>query len=140
MLGVDARDGLVAIKGWEETIHEDAVEFTKKMQKLGASRVIYTDISRDGMLEGANIPAIKRMAESLDIPVIASGGVSSVSDILALKALESLGVEGLYWAKLSTRERWRWVTRSKRQRSSHAPCLNSKGTINASNTGHRPAG
>ena len=99
VLGVDARDGFVAIKGWEETTREDAVDFTRRMQKLGARRVIYTDISRDGMLEGANIPAMKRLSESLDIPVIASGGVSTLADIVGLKALESIGIEGAILGK-----------------------------------------
>ena len=99
VLAVDARDGRVAIKGWEETTREPAVDFARRMQALGARRVIYTDISRDGMLQGPNIPAIKRMAEALEIPVIASGGVSSVEDIGALKALEGVGVEGAILGK-----------------------------------------
>ncbi len=70
------------------------------MSKLGARRVVYTDIARDGMLEGANIPAMKRMAESLDIPVIASGGVSTVADIVDLKALETAGIEGAILGKV----------------------------------------
>lgn len=99
ILGVDARDGLVAIKGWEETTSENAVDFSRRMQTLGARRVIYTDISRDGMMQGANIPAMKRMAEFLDIPVIASGGVSTVEDIRNLKAIESNGIEGAILGK-----------------------------------------
>lgn len=85
-LGVDARDGFVAVKGWEELTGERAVEFARRMQELGARRVIYTDISRDGMLQGVNAPAMKEMAEALDIPVIASGGVSTLEDIRSLKA------------------------------------------------------
>ncbi len=94
VLGVDAKDGFVAIRGWEETTREDAVSFARKMQDLGARRVICTDISRDGMLQGANIDATRRMAESLDIPIIASGGVSTLNDIIGLKELQSVGVEG----------------------------------------------
>jgi phosphoribosylformimino-5-aminoimidazole carboxamide ribotide isomerase len=93
ILGVDARDGRVAIKGWEETTSENAIDFARRMQALGARRVIYTDISRDGMLEGANVDAMRRMAEALEIPVIASGGVSTVDDIKKLKALEAIGIE-----------------------------------------------
>ncbi|MEN6356249.1 MAG: 1-(5-phosphoribosyl)-5-[(5-phosphoribosylamino)methylideneamino]imidazole-4-carboxamide isomerase [Armatimonadota bacterium] len=99
VLGVDARDGLVAIKGWEETTQEKAVDFTLRMQALGAKRVIYTDISRDGMLAGTNIAAMKHMAESIDIPVIASGGVSTIEDIKQLKSLESIGIEGAILGK-----------------------------------------
>lgn len=94
VLGVDAKDGKVAVSGWEETTSEEAISFARRMQELGARRVIYTDISRDGMLEGANVPAMRRMAEALDIPVIASGGVSAVSDIQALRAIEYMGIEG----------------------------------------------
>ncbi|MCE5315635.1 MAG: 1-(5-phosphoribosyl)-5-[(5-phosphoribosylamino)methylideneamino]imidazole-4-carboxamide isomerase [Armatimonadota bacterium] len=99
VLGVDARDGLVAIKGWEETTSENAVHFAVRMQNLGARRVIYTDISRDGMLSGTNIAAMKHMAESLDIPVIASGGISAVDDIKKLKSLENIGIEGAILGK-----------------------------------------
>ncbi len=110
ILGVDARDGRVAVKGWEETTGEDAVDFARRMQTLGARRVIYTDISRDGMLQGANIPAMRRMAQSLNIPVIASGGVSTVDDIRNLSSLSDVGIEGailgkaLYTGALTLRE------------------------------------
>ena len=99
ILGLDARDGYVAIKGWEETTHEEAIEFAQRMQALGARRVIYTDISRDGMLQGVNIPAMRKMAESLDIPVIASGGVSTIDDIIKLKEHENAGIEGAILGK-----------------------------------------
>ena len=99
ILGVDARDGFVAVKGWEELTKETAIEFARRMQGLGAKRVIYTDISRDGMMRGANIAAMKKMAESLEIPVIASGGVSTLQDIHDLKALENIGIEGVILGK-----------------------------------------
>jgi phosphoribosylformimino-5-aminoimidazole carboxamide ribotide isomerase len=98
------------VKGWEEVTGEDAIEFARRMSLLGARRLIYTDISRDGMLQGANVPAMKRMAESVNIPVIASGGVSTLEDIRKLKALASVGVEGailgkaLYAGTLTLRE------------------------------------
>lgn len=99
ILGVDARDGKVAVKGWEELTSEDAIDFARRMQGLGAPRVIYTDISRDGMMQGANVAAMRRMAESLQISVIASGGVSTAEDIRQLKAIESLGIEGAILGK-----------------------------------------
>ncbi len=99
VLGVDARDGQVAVKGWEETTSEEAVAFAVRMQKLGARRVIYTDISRDGMMQGANIEAMRRMAVALDIPVIASGGVTSLEDIRRLRDIEIDGVEGAILGK-----------------------------------------
>ena len=99
VLGVDAKDGYVAISGWEQLTNETAIEFSIRMQKLGAKRIIYTDISRDGMLRGVNIPAMKAMAESLNIPVIASGGVTSVEDIKNLVKLECIGIEGAILGK-----------------------------------------
>lgn len=91
IVGVDAKDGCVAVKGWQEVTNETAVEFAQRMQSLGARRVVYTDISRDGMLSGVNVRAMAAMVEALDIPVIASGGVSSVADIAVLR---TTGVEG----------------------------------------------
>jgi len=99
VLGVDARDGFVAVKGWEEITRERAIEFAQRMQGLGARRVIYTDISRDGMLRGANIAAMKQMAESITIPVIASGGVTTIEDITNLKSIENSGIEGVILGK-----------------------------------------
>lgn len=99
VLGVDAKDGKVAVKGWEETTSEGAIDFAIRMQGLGAKRVIYTDISRDGMMQGANIDAMKRMAQALDIPVIASGGVSTIDDITKLAALDDIGIEGAILGK-----------------------------------------
>lgn len=95
ILGVDARDGKVAVKGWEQVTELDALEFARDMQAIGARRVIYTDISRDGMLNGPNLPALSRMAESLAIPVIASGGIGTLNDITRVKELEHAGVEGV---------------------------------------------
>ncbi len=95
ILGVDARDGKVAVKGWEQVTELDALDFARDMQNLGARRVIYTDISRDGMLTGPNLPALRRMAEYLEIPVIASGGIGTLDDIRRVKELEPVGVEGV---------------------------------------------
>lgn len=99
VLGLDARDGYVAVKGWAEVTSETAIELARRMQQLGARRVIYTDISRDGMLQGVNAPAMRQMAEALEIPVIASGGVSTIEDIRTLKALECAGIEGVIVGK-----------------------------------------
>jgi phosphoribosylformimino-5-aminoimidazole carboxamide ribotide isomerase len=99
VLGVDARDGKVAVKGWEETTSEEAIAFAVRMQWLGARRVIYTDISRDGMMAGANIDAMRKMAIALDIPVIASGGVTSLDDIRRLREIEADGIEGAILGK-----------------------------------------
>lgn len=88
--GIDARDGKVAIKGWVEGTDKEAVQFGREMEQSGAAAVIYTDISRDGMLTGPNIEATAKMVESLSIPVIASGGVSSIDDIKALMTIKGL--------------------------------------------------
>jgi phosphoribosylformimino-5-aminoimidazole carboxamide ribotide isomerase len=90
LVGVDASDGKVAVKGWEEVTEHSAVDFAKKMQDLGASSIIFTDISRDGMLSGPNISAMAGMVKELRIPVIASGGVSSIGDIDALLEIKDL--------------------------------------------------
>lgn len=95
LVGIDAKEGIVAVKGWVEKTGERAVEFALKMQQLGVKEIIYTDISRDGTLEGPNIEALKTMAVALKVPVIASGGISSLNDLRALKELEPLGVSGV---------------------------------------------
>jgi len=88
--GIDARDGYVAVKGWTEITKIKATELAQRMQEHGVWGIIYTDISRDGMLTGPNIEATKALVESLTIPVIASGGVSSIEDIKRLAEIENL--------------------------------------------------
>lgn len=88
--GIDARDGRVAIKGWVETTDIKATEFALRMEEYGVWGIIYTDIARDGMLSGPNIPAMREMVETVHIPVIASGGVSSIDDIKRLKEIKNL--------------------------------------------------
>jgi len=88
--GIDAKDGKVAVKGWVEVTTAGAKELALKMEKDGAAGIIYTDISRDGMLTGPNIPAMREMVETVGIPVIASGGVASIKDIISLKEIRGL--------------------------------------------------
>ena len=90
LVGIDAKDGRVAVKGWVEVTEYDAIEFAKKMESLGAAGIIYTDISRDGMLSGPNTDAMAKMVKSVKIPVIASGGVSGLDDIKSLLQIENL--------------------------------------------------
>ena len=92
VIGIDAKNGLVAVKGWEQVSEFEAIPFAQKMESFGAKRIIYTDISRDGMMQGVNLTAVQKMAESLNIPVTASGGVSAYDDIINLKKIESCGV------------------------------------------------
>lgn len=94
VVGIDARDGRIAIKGWKEDTSMDAVELAERCQEDGASRIIYTDISRDGTSLGVNAEEMLRIARAVKIPIIASGGVASLDDIRRLKALENDGVEG----------------------------------------------
>jgi phosphoribosylformimino-5-aminoimidazole carboxamide ribotide isomerase len=96
VIGIDAKDGLAAVEGWVETSELKAVEFGKMMQEMGAKTIIYTDISRDGMLVGPNLTAMEEMAKALKIDVIASGGVGSLMDIENLK---STGVKGVIVGK-----------------------------------------
>jgi phosphoribosylformimino-5-aminoimidazole carboxamide ribotide isomerase len=95
IVGIDARGGKVAVKGWKETTALDAVELARRVEGDGASRIIYTDIARDGTREGVNIDETRRVAQAVNIPVIASGGVATLDDIRRLKAIESDGVEGV---------------------------------------------
>lgn len=95
IVGIDARDGLAAVRGWVKGSERRAVELAKEMESYGVAEIIYTDISRDGMLKGPNIEAMREMAAALQIPVIASGGVSSMDDLLKLQTLEVLGVAGV---------------------------------------------
>ncbi len=95
VVGVDAREGRVAIKGWKEETSMDAVELAKRCEEDGASRIIYTDISRDGTSLGVNAEETLRLARALKVPIIASGGVGSLDDIRRLKELEKDGVEGV---------------------------------------------
>jgi len=99
IVGIDARNGKVATKGWLENTQVSAIELASTMSQLGAAAIIYTDIARDGTLSGPNIPALRELASQISIPVIASGGVSSLGDLLSLLSLESLGVEGVIIGK-----------------------------------------
>ncbi len=90
LVGIDAKNGLVAVKGWVEVTDVKAKELALKMQDYGAAGIIYTDISKDGMMTGPNIETTRKMVEALNIPVIASGGVSSIDDIKRLMKIERL--------------------------------------------------
>lgn len=95
VIGIDARNGLVATRGWLETSEVKATDLAGQMAQLGVAAIIYTDIHRDGTLAGPNLEALRELATGISIPVIASGGVSSITDLLSLLALEPLGVSGV---------------------------------------------
>ena len=94
IVGLDARDGKVATDGWSKLTRHDVIDLARKFEDYGVESIIYTDIGRDGMLSGVNIEATVRLARSVSIPVIASGGVTDLRDIDALCAVEDEGVEG----------------------------------------------
>ena len=97
ILGLDARDGKIAVEGWQETSEIEAKQFAKYMEEAGCLRIIFTDIARDGMLTGPNVAALQGMAEAVGIPIIASGGVQSAVDVPILKNIA--GIEGLITGK-----------------------------------------
>jgi len=94
LVGIDARNGQVATKGWLETTTVQAVDLAQRMTAVGVAGIIYTDIERDGTLQGPNLNALRDLVSQVSVPVIASGGVSSLTDLLRLLSLEALGVTG----------------------------------------------
>ncbi|MBN2090024.1 1-(5-phosphoribosyl)-5-[(5-phosphoribosylamino)methylideneamino]imidazole-4-carboxamide isomerase [candidate division KSB1 bacterium] len=99
IIGIDARSHKVAISGWKDVTEIDEITFALKMKEMDVQRINYTDISRDGMLTGPNLKAIKNMAIKTDLKITASGGVSSIKDIDNLKQLEPFGVDSVIVGK-----------------------------------------
>jgi len=106
-VAIDAKDGMVAIEGWAKTSEFTAIGFAKKMEELGAKIIIYTDISRDGMLKGPNLKAMEDMVKAVGIDVIASGGVTKLQDIKNLKEIGMAGAivgKALYTGDVNLQE------------------------------------
>jgi phosphoribosylformimino-5-aminoimidazole carboxamide ribotide isomerase len=99
VVGIDARDGKVALRGWEKLSNLDALDFAQKVAEMGVERIVYTDISRDGMLSGINLDATREIAEASGLKVTASGGVATLDDIYAVKDLEDYGVDSVIVGK-----------------------------------------
>jgi phosphoribosylformimino-5-aminoimidazole carboxamide ribotide isomerase len=99
VVGIDARSGKVATRGWLETSSIQAIDLAQRMAQAGAAAIIYTDIHRDGTMSGPNMEALRELASHIEIPVIASGGISSLTDLLSLLALEPIGVTGVIVGK-----------------------------------------
>jgi phosphoribosylformimino-5-aminoimidazole carboxamide ribotide isomerase len=99
ILGIDAKDGKVAVEGWTEATGADGLEVAKRYEGIGLAAIVYTDISRDGMETGVNVPATERLARSVKTPVIASGGVAGIGDIERLLAVASSGILGVIAGK-----------------------------------------
>ena len=95
VVGIDARDGRVAVEGWTETTANRAIDLVKSLEEKGVAAIVFTDIKRDGMMGGPNIASTGEMAEATRIPVIASGGVTTLDHISELLTIEASGVEGI---------------------------------------------
>ncbi|MDA8328106.1 MAG: 1-(5-phosphoribosyl)-5-[(5-phosphoribosylamino)methylideneamino]imidazole-4-carboxamide isomerase [Betaproteobacteria bacterium] len=95
IVGLDAKDGKVAVNGWSKLTQHDVIDLAKKFEDYGVEAVIYTDIGRDGMLSGVNIEATVKLAQAINIPVIASGGVTNLDDVHKLCAVEHEGIQGV---------------------------------------------
>ncbi|MFQ3200016.1 MAG: phosphoribosylformimino-5-aminoimidazole carboxamide ribotide isomerase [Zhongshania sp.] len=114
IVGLDAKEGLVATDGWAEVSTLLATELAKRFEQDGVTSIVYTDISRDGMMQGVNIDATVAMAKASGLPVIASGGVTNMDDIRALKAVADAGILGaitgraIYEGELDLREAQRY--------------------------------
>lgn len=112
LAGIDARDGMVAIKGWKETTQIKAIDFAKSLEDSGVKAIIFTDIKRDGLLLGPNIKSLKEFTDSVRLPVIASGGVADINDIKELMKLPLEGVivgKAIYSGSLDLKEAIRLV-------------------------------
>ena len=94
IVGLDAKDGKVAIDGWSKLSHHDVIDMAQRFEAEGVEAIIYTDISRDGMMSGVNIEATSKLAQSIHIPVIASGGITNIDDIKALGDIVEDGIIG----------------------------------------------
>lgn len=94
IVGLDAKDGKVATDGWAEVSNVEATDLAKQFDQQGVSAIVYTDIARDGMMQGVNVEATVRLAQASSIPVIASGGITNMEDIIALKAQANQGIQG----------------------------------------------
>jgi len=95
IVGLDARDGKVAVEGWSKMTGHDVIDLAKKFEDYGVEAVIYTDIGRDGMLSGVNVDATVKLARALQVPVIASGGLTGLEDVKALCKVESEGISAV---------------------------------------------
>jgi len=95
IIGLDAKNGIVAVDGWAKLTKHKVVDLAKRFEDDGVQAVIYTDIARDGMMQGVNLEATKHLAESVNIPIIASGGVTNMDDLIALQKIEYSGISGV---------------------------------------------
>lgn len=115
IVGLDAKDGKVAIDGWSKLSKHDVIDMAKRFEDDGVEAIVYTDISRDGMMQGVNIEATVKMARAISIPVIASGGITTIDDIKALANVEDEGIMGaitgraIYEGTINFKEAQEWL-------------------------------
>ena len=115
IIGIDARNGMVAVQGWAEDSDQSAEHLAQRFEDQGVSAIVYTDINRDGMMQGINLEATRILAESVNIPVIASGGATDMEDIKQLNSVKDSGIEGvilgraLYERTISLPEAQRYI-------------------------------
>ncbi len=127
-LGIDARRGRVAIEGWAEESDLPALDLARRFEDAGAAAIVYTDIERDGALKGVNFAATAALAEQVSLPVIASGGVSTLDDIAALQQREETGIEGviigraLYDGRIDARSALALVAKGQEAAEGQAAC------------------
>ena len=95
IVGIDARNGMVAVHGWSEHSDRSAQDLALQFEDEGVAAIVYTDINRDGMMQGVNVEATRKLAESIHVPVIASGGVTDMDCIIKLNAVKHSGIEGV---------------------------------------------
>ncbi len=95
IIGLDAKDGIVAVDGWAKLTEHNVVDLAKRFENDGVQAIIYTDIARDGMMQGVNLDATRHLAESVNIPIIASGGVTNMDDLIELQKIEDSGISGV---------------------------------------------
>ncbi len=95
IIGLDAKDGIVAVDGWAKLTKHNVIDLAKRFEGDGVQAIIYTDIARDGMMQGVNLEATQKLAESVNIPIIASGGVTNMTDLIELQKIEKSGVSGV---------------------------------------------
>lgn len=131
-VGIDARDGRVAVQGWTEATPLEAVALAKRCQDMGVSEIIYTDIARDGTQQGVNLDATLALARAVPLPLIASGGVASILDIARLASHESEGIAGVIVGRAL-------YTGAVTLREAIAVARQSAGTQPGRRTGQRPA-
>ena len=96
---LDVKDGLIALSGWEKQTNIAAMDFIKEIQNFGVSRIIYTDINRDGTKQGPNIKGAIELSSKAEIPLIISGGISSIEDVERIKSLSNSNIEGVIIGK-----------------------------------------